>query len=102
MANMPGAPLFGRSAELAKIRRLLVEEHVRFLTLIGPGGTGKTRVAQALAADELGPPLRAIHFVDLAVVDDPADVPAAIAQAIGVQESGRAPLAAILRDVIGQ
>ena len=94
------SPLFGRSAELAEIRRLLAQEGVRLLTLTGPGGTGKTRLAQAHAVDEGAHPGRSVHFVDLAVVDDPADVPASIAQALRVQESGSEPLAAILRSTI--
>ena len=94
------SPLFGRSAELAEIRRLLTQEGVRLLTLSGPGGIGKTRLAQAHASDQAAHPGRSIHFVDLAVVHDPADVAASIAQALGVQDSGSEPLAAILRDTV--
>jgi predicted ATPase/DNA-binding CsgD family transcriptional regulator len=84
------------------MRRLLTQEGVRLLTLTGPGGTGKTRLAQAYASDEDGHPGRSVHFVDLAVVDDPAHVPASIAEALRVQESGSEPLAAVLRDAIAR
>jgi predicted ATPase/DNA-binding CsgD family transcriptional regulator len=96
------SPLFGRSAELADIRRLLTQEGVRLLTLTGPGGTGKTRLALAHVSDQGAHAARAVHFVDLAVVDDPADVPASIARALRVQESGSEPLAAILRDTLAR
>jgi predicted ATPase/DNA-binding CsgD family transcriptional regulator len=99
--NTPGAPLFGRAADLREIRRLLAEDGVRVLTLTGAGGTGKTRLAQALVSEDLLPG-RSTYFVDLAVVDDAADVPASIAHAIGVQEAGSEPVAAILRDVMSR
>lgn len=96
------SPLFGRSAELAEIRRLLTQEGVRLLTLTGPGGIGKTRLAQAYASDAEEHPGRSVHFVDLSVVDDPAAVPASIAQALRVQDSGSEPLSAILRDTVAR
>jgi predicted ATPase len=95
-------PLFGRDAELTEIGRLLGQEGVRLLTLTGPGGTGKTRLAQALTERHTLPTERTAYFVDLAVVDEPADVPASVAHALGVQESGSEPLASILRAVIGR
>jgi predicted ATPase/DNA-binding CsgD family transcriptional regulator len=96
------SPLFGRSVELAEIRRLLVDTDVRVLTLTGPGGTGKTRLAQTLGSLEWPPPGRTWYFVDLAVVHDAVDVPASIARALGVQDSGSEPLELILRDVINR
>jgi predicted ATPase len=96
------APLFGRTAELAEIRRLVTEDGVRFLTLTGPGGIGKTRLAYVFAIDEAAQQEMSAYFVDLAVVDDPMHVPASIAQALRVQESGSEPLLSILRDVIAR
>jgi replication-associated recombination protein RarA len=89
-------PLFGRDEDLAVIQRLISYEGVRLLTLTGPGGTGKTRVACVAAARlETNFP-DGVPFVDLSAVEDAALVPASIAQTIGIQESGSEPLEAIL------
>jgi predicted ATPase/DNA-binding CsgD family transcriptional regulator len=100
--NASAAPLFGRTGELAQLRHLLSDSNVRLLTLTGPGGTGKTRLAQAFVSDATALPGRAVWFVDLSVVDDPAHVASSIAQALNVQESGSEPLPAILRDVLNR
>ncbi|MBV8715239.1 MAG: tetratricopeptide repeat protein [Chloroflexi bacterium] len=102
MPRTSGAPLFGRDGELAQIRQLLACEDVRLLTLTGPGGTGKTRLAEAIAASPLPPPLQGARYVDLSAVGAAADVAPAIAAALGVQEAGSEPLQAILREVIGR
>jgi non-specific serine/threonine protein kinase len=102
VSSTSATPLFGRDAELTELRRLVDQQGVRLLTLTGPGGTGKTRLAQAFAAEHVAPAGRSTYFVDLAVVDEPADVPASVAQVLGVQESGSEPLESILRAVIGR
>ena len=101
-ARTPGARLFGRATELAEIRRLLVCDGVRLLTLTGPGGTGKTRLAETVVAEPLPSPLSSAYYVDLSAITDAAAIPSMIAEALGVQEAGSAPLPSILHSVIGR
>jgi predicted ATPase/class 3 adenylate cyclase len=78
----------GRERELAEITSLLAE--TRLLTLTGPGGTGKTRLALKVAADQLDRFSDGVFFADLSPIVDPALVPSVIAQAILVrEEAGR-------------
>lgn len=78
----PGrAALIGRTRELERVVRLLDER--RLVTLTGPGGAGKTRLALAAADAQ---PSRRVQFVDLAGVGRPGDVDRAVAIAIGVKD----------------
>ena len=82
--------LVGRADALARIESLLDEPDVRLVTITGPGGAGKSRLAlEVAAAAALDRP---VHLVGLAPVTDPEFVPEAIARAIGVRESGERPL----------
>ena len=89
----PPTPLVGRSDEIAAVATLLRDQGVRLVSLTGPGGVGKTRLALAVAAG-FGPDFAdGSAFVDLSPVRDPALVPAALAAALGVREAGDATLA---------
>ncbi|WP_455382869.1 ATP-binding protein, partial [Salinispira pacifica] len=77
-------PLVGRSAEIAEAKRLL--QSTRLLTLTGPGGTGKTRLALQIGAESLGSYADGVFFVPLAQVSEPEHVPASIANALSVME----------------
>src|SRR5215204_5018152 len=80
--------LVGREAEIAYLSALIEREGARLVTLTGPGGTGKTRLALAVAAEALDAFPDGVWFVDLAPLTDPALVLPGIASVLGVRESG--------------
>ena len=90
--------LVGRSDALARIEALLGQSNVRLVTITGPGGAGKSRLAlEVAAAAALDRP---VHLVGLAPVTDPELVPDAIARAIGVRESGGRQLLERIADTL--
>ncbi|GAB3008307.1 helix-turn-helix transcriptional regulator [Mycobacterium bourgelatii] len=74
----------GRTREIAELARLL-HEH-RLVTLTGAGGVGKTRLAVQLAGQESDVVGESVHYVDLAPINDPDLVAAAIAKVFGLQD----------------
>jgi predicted ATPase/class 3 adenylate cyclase len=84
---MQTSTFVGRDVELAEIRKRLQDEAVRLLTLTGPGGTGKTRLALRVAADEIDRFDDGVFLVDLSAVRDADSVLAGIARAIGLSEA---------------
>jgi non-specific serine/threonine protein kinase len=92
----PRTPLVGRTGEVARACTLLLDEAVPLLTLTGPGGVGKTRLALALAHAMDDAFADGVVFVDLAPLRDSGFVLAAVAQALRLREAGERPLAEVL------
>ncbi len=91
--NLPAqlTPLLGRSHDIAAVRKRLLGDGARLITLVGPPGVGKTRLALAVAEEVLEHFEHGAFFVRLGPVSDPALVPSAIAQALGLEMSGANP-----------
>jgi predicted ATPase/DNA-binding CsgD family transcriptional regulator len=95
-------PLLGRERDLARAHRRLLDPGVRLLTLSGPPGVGKTRLALAVAAGLADTFAHGAGFVDLAPVREPDRVVVAIAGAMGQRETGGRPLTETLTAALHQ
>ena len=92
---LPPTALVGRELDVDRVRALLHRpdrsDGPRLVTLTGPGGVGKTRLAIAIAAAATGDFADGIAWIELAAVPDPKLVAAALARALGVNDDGKPP-----------
>jgi predicted ATPase len=100
--NLPlqPTPLVGREREVAEVIDRVRGEEVRLLTLTGPGGTGKTRLALQAGADLLQDFDDGVFFIALAAITDPELVPSTIAGVLGVRERAEQPLMETLKSYL--
>ncbi len=80
-------PFVKREQDQNAVYTLLMQEHVRLVTLVGPGGTGKTRLGLEIARYSADSFSDGLYFVDLSIVRDAEAVLSAITQVIGIQET---------------
>jgi predicted ATPase/DNA-binding SARP family transcriptional activator len=95
----PRSSLLGREAAVEDISRRLADE--RLVTLTGPGGVGKTRIALELAHRELATRTRGVAVVDLSVVTEPDFVADAVREALGLPENPTSSALQVVVDGIG-
>jgi predicted ATPase/DNA-binding SARP family transcriptional activator len=100
--NLPAqwTPFVGREDELAEIAQLLADSTCRLLSLVGPGGSGKTRLALEAARTQLRAYEHGVYFCSLAPLQSTSALPAAIARAIGFALSGGRDPVQQLRDYV--
>jgi predicted ATPase/DNA-binding XRE family transcriptional regulator len=84
---LPPTALLGRDADVRTLREWLADHAVRLVTLTGPGGAGKTRLAMEIARATRAEDAARVVFVPLAVIRDPAFVALAIAEAFGLPDA---------------
>ena len=98
ITNLPSplTSLIGRDAQVAEIRAQFLDRPVRLLTLTGPPGIGKTRLALAVAAQVLDHFADGVFFVELAPLHDAALVVPTIARTLGLKEQAHQPIAGSL------
>jgi predicted ATPase/DNA-binding CsgD family transcriptional regulator len=89
--NLPaqGTPFVGRGHELAELRRLLNDDRTRLVTILAPGGMGKTRLSLEAARTQIGRYTDGVFFVALAPLSSPDDIVTTIAENIGIRFHGQ-------------
>jgi predicted ATPase/class 3 adenylate cyclase len=97
---LPTTEFIGRERDLAALKERLAE--TRLLTLIGAGGTGKTRLALQVAAELLEQFVDGVYFIDLALLNDASLVASSIAEALDVKELKTEPILKTLKRSLEQ
>jgi len=93
----PTTRLIGREWAVTRLQQLLGRDEVRLVTLVGPGGSGKTRLALHVASEMVGAFGQGVWFVALAGVSDPDLVPMSVLQALHIMPTpGLPPLQSLV------
>src|SRR5262245_43396723 len=82
-------PFLGRSQEIEEISALLSDPACRLVTLVGPGGVGKTRLAVEVASGQAAAFADGVAFVALGAVDTPSQIVSAIGETLGLSFAGQ-------------
>ena len=96
----PGTPLVGREEEMIRLEGLLADSHARLVTLTGPGGVGKTRLAVELLHRRAETDPSEAWFVPLAGVAGPELIPAVVAETLGLSPGELDPAAGVIRRLV--
>ena len=99
---VPLTPLIGRHAERGEVSSLLRDDAVRLVTLTGPGGVGKTRLALGVAEQEGEGFSDGVIFIDLAPLRDPFLVLSHVATTLGLRETTGRAIADVIHDEFGE
>ena len=94
----PRTSLIGREQQVAEASELLLRGDVRLLSLTGPGGAGKTRLAVAVAAAIADRFTAGVQFVSLASITDPGLVATALADALEIQQGANRTIPQLIGD----
>ena len=99
--SIPSLPVFadhpiGRDAELQAVAELIERDDTRLLTLLGPAGVGKTRIAVGYAATQPAPFPDGVHWFPIGTLNDPTTVLSALAGVFGVRGSPKATVEQII------
>ena len=99
--NLPAqpTPIVGRDQDLKEVRGLLLDPAARIVTLVGPGGVGKTRLAIEAASRTLEGFPDGVRFIPLSAVDPPEILMSALARAMGIVEMGPNPHDALVGEL---
>jgi len=97
---LPRTPLMGRERELLTVKHLLLSPDTGLVTLTGTGGCGKTRLGLQVASELLHRFEERVYFVALASITDPAMVPMAIAESLGIHQTGGRSVQDLLKDYL--